>query len=396
MPNPIIPRKDVMNNHHNQEDALKRGVLSSFTVSNLRQTFQYYRDQMPGLPCELYTFMQPTVDDMKRRSKILVSLNSSTVLRFLEECNKTPQTEIDIADIIDKEANGDPKVDIVSFASFFPDLSSNPDEEPARSTREAICFLAKLALELRSHRDHENLNTLELVAGSLIANPRIEDYSKQIRVSVINPDDAISNIIENLIRVLKTMEKDIYPSYPNQNTPLTFALEIEPGPLYAVNNFDSIDKLCKELDEKQKENGCLKNVGLNLDIAHWNIALHQNPRDDDHYSLENMKNKNKHIFRRICHAHISGYHRAAHFGDLPIKLGEAQPPVMNKWDCSSFDRGDSDSFSSWIMLLKERMKMKDGVMGPNFSGYIICELEATGKIEYVKNTIQTLQERGCI
>ena len=278
----------------------------------------------------------------------------------------------------------------MSLASFFPDLSSDPSDDRAIATRKAIKFLAKLALALRNS-GHPELNTIELVAGSLVKEQQVVD--RDIRVRIIDPQKAEENIIENLLQVLTGIR------YRPNDTPLTFALEIAPGPLLAINSFDAIDKFCSSLDRKQNEvlnNRCLKDVGINLDIAHWNIVMHNDvelikarftPNDILNELRRKCTGKYYHIFRRICHSHISGYHQAAHFGDLPIICDVyPTPPIMNKWDAS---------FSGWINLLKERMQdQQDNINQytgqPKYSGYIICELEATANTKNVTDTIETL------
>ena len=388
-----------MTNKQKQENCLKLGVLSSFNVNDLDSTFRFYDDYFKEynkkLPCELYVLMQSAVKELQEKYLDLFKLQEfPTALKFLADCN---QTEVIMADFIQHAINksniktdpvciqgkiNDSNVDIVSFASFFPDLSSDPECDAAKLTRHAVCFMAKLALELRK-RGHQEFKTIELVAGALVKNPVVDknqEGQKIIRVSIIDQDTARTNIIGNLCLIMS----DINKLNKNDNDdPLTFALEIEPGPLYATNDFDSIVRLCSALDDKP----CLRNVGVNLDIAHWNIALHHNQlvRAD---ILQSLRHENKHVFRRICHAHISGYHRAAHFGDLPIyKSSPPNSSLKNKWE---------DSFSEWIKLLNDRMIDQEDdphsyTDRPRCSGYVICELEAISDASSIKDTIETLR-----
>jgi len=314
-------------------------------------------------------------------------LQYPTALDFLANCLGNREALIFIANDFILRLCNIHKVDIVSFASFFPNLSSDPGTVPAKLTRDAICFLAELALKLREPSyGHDKLNTIEVVVGALVNEPKINPDTKEIDVNIINESTARKNIINNLIRVMDEIQK-LYPNpHDSEFTPLTIALEIEPGPLYAINSFDSIGKFCSELDQEQKKHDCLKHVGLNLDIAHWNIILFQSQLDPMEIAAT-LQRDHPHVFRRICHAHFSGYHRSAHFGDLSIKGGEANSssPVKNML-------GD---MSPWIELLWERMKDQQHLElyknYPNYSGYIISELEATSKTDHVTQTINNLQ-----
>jgi hypothetical protein len=106
---------------------------------------------------------------------------------------------------------------------------------------------------------------------------------------------------------------------------------------------------------------------VNIDIAHWNLAGVHPSQVVEHEP----------VFSAIVHAHISGSHRCAHFGDIA-------PLCLNQ---------ESD-FDDWLTVIRRRAQRAGR---PSFSGVIAIELEATKGPDFlraaVKDTYDLLARR---
>ena len=141
---------------------------------------------------------------------------------------------------------------------------------------------------------------------------------------------------------------------------LGLALELEPGPLYALRNWGSLQRLCQVLDSRRDGIGGV--VGLNLDVAHWSLA-----EIDPKKVLDS-----KVVLRRILHAHASDHGRG-HFGDVEVGTIHGR-----------------EHFASWLNVVQQAARIQETDLPPR-SGYVSIELEACKDRDMVKRSATFLR-----
>ena len=140
-------------------------------------------------------------------------------------------------------------------------------------------------------------------------------------------------------------------------------LELEPGPIYALRDWDTIRGLAAVLRNDPR----LRDLaGLNLDIAHWRMAL-----GDEGVSL--IRNDPA-VFNQIVHAHVSGHHPKAHLGDIHLR-------VLNK----------PEHFLPWLNLLSDIADEKRSDGHPPNTGRVSIEYEAAPDRRIVRKSVRQLQ-----
>jgi sugar phosphate isomerase/epimerase len=146
---------------------------------------------------------------------------------------------------------------------------------------------------------------VEVVCGSRFSGifPAIDqecagDEEEVVVAAVMGRKTALSNLMRNC--------KIICDQIAGLPLSVRIALELEPGPIFTMNDENSIGHVLRHLRQGDQ----LKRVGFNLDIAHWRMAGFGKPQ----LALAGMSD-------RIWHAHLSGHHPHAHFGDLaPLSI----------------------------------------------------------------------------
>ncbi len=245
---------------------------------------------------------------------------------------------------------------IVAVATFFPEISrSNEMGYPAR--QQAVNALANsLRLAAILNRDFKHrIAALEAVTGSRIrilektedADPLSEsDKGSQHTIALDRPEVVRERLIGSLADAWSQLDGD-----PLKEFAPPVALELEPGPCFLLQDEHSLTELAGLLDGTPTLNGL---VGFNLDIAHFRIA---------NVSLDAVCGVHS-IRDRILHAHVSGHHRCAHFGDGVIEAD------------------DEGEIRRWLKFLTELWSAADRERRTSkglaqFSGYVSLELEAT-------------------
>jgi nucleoside phosphorylase/sugar phosphate isomerase/epimerase len=151
---------------------------------------------------------------------------------------------------------------------------------------------------------------------------------------------------------------------------ISLAIELEPGPFYAVNSLASLSYLAARVSE----NPLLSNVvGFNLDTAHFALA---GITPSDVVASTS-------VCSRIAHASFSD-HGPGHFGD--VALGEVG---------LGSSAGLTDKlapFKDWIRFLNQRILMvPEGQRPVAFSRHVSVELEAAKTVKDVMATVETLR-----
>jgi hypothetical protein len=256
----------------------------------------------------------------------------------------------------------------VAIATFIPELAAHPESERAELARYAIVTLGWLALSIRKRQtgDHK-LSRIELVGGSRIGRVYQSMPSSGSRIELIAEVQPLAAVHLNIAENLRiAMEGDGNLLEQLKKNGVAFALEEEPGPLFALGDMKALSEFCRYFLDDPRYALIKGVVGLNADLAHWVMS------GDVNDYLESIRH-------RIVHAHISGHHPTSHFGDteLTSELAERYRPLM------SFLR----------QLLKEDecdARRNNGL--PQFSGYISLEYEAAPNLESIKRSLECVEQ----
>jgi hypothetical protein len=291
---------------------------------------------------------------------------------------------------------------IVAFASFLPELARSPSSRQGKLGVAAIRTLIRLAWLLR-RKHHHPTEIIELVSGSRIEGlgaaihrepPRtkaarikvwLADQCDQLRavlpkrlrwenaglpkryfVGLLSEGRAWSRVLDNLHAALE--------GWNREQKQIRLALELEPGPYFLLQDWRSVRRFARMLlDEPQ----IAPWVGFNVDVSHWRLA-----KIKPHYIDPDDVETDKAVHQRVYHAHISGHHRCAHFGDAGL-----------------LDLNSEDDFAPWLERLSKICARSNGPQSAHkFRGYVGMEYEAAKRCHMVQQSFadlaQTVQDLG--
>lgn len=233
-------------------------------------------------------------------------------------------------------------IQVSSFATYFPEISS-PNQDAADDAQKALLMLMRTSRLLRE-LEHP-VKTIEVVAGSRIngvwpAEPiKKERYSQPAFVANrLAESSGIERLLDRLLPIANAA----------QENGVSLALELEPGPLYVLGEWQSIVKLCKMLEKDVRYAPLKPILGLNLDVAHWGILKGITPA-----SVLRCTS----VANRVAHAHLAD-HASGHFGDITL-----------------FDHHAKEYFAEWISAL-ETLAKDITPREPGFSGFVSLEFES--------------------
>jgi sugar phosphate isomerase/epimerase len=373
---------------------LRKSLITSFSVQSIKESVRVWPKNVEF--CDLYAFMEGDSNDLlhswhihaERLSKLmrytvwvwLFNLGRLSPFHIYwsggrPRLNRKPKKSLGIVmpiiharekmawlwqkdDIIHKCAqklNGSlGNIQALAIDSFLPGLSSSQDES-AQKAQLALKFLIKLANELQDL--DQPCRIIEIVAGSLFegtwrgirTGSNIHRKDRIVYVAnIMSREQAINNFISNLKSISEFL-----------NSTVKLAIELEPGPSFVLNTWESLQYLCKKLDDEAN----LSHVGLNLDVAHWTLAK---------ITPEMVRNC-KEVKKRIFHGHISD-HSNGHFSDVGLGLIHKR-----------------QHFKAWLDLLHEvaedQKKLQLG-----FWGGVAIELEACKTMKSVHDSVKILND----
>ena len=245
-----------------------------------------------------------------------------TAIEFLARINRSEVREI--AEHISSSCEG-LRVGVVS--GFLPELAYCPVISRARMGVRALRTMVILVEELK--KLGHPVSTLELAVGSVIRGIRL-DEDEDVYVAISN--QTITShlfLCWNLRWALMRCPSD----------KIKIALELEPGFFFLLRNLKTLQSLADRIAGSR----ALKNrVFFNLDISHWRLA-----------NIKPNEVRGE-LARRILHAHISGHHHCAHFGDIPL-----------------YDLNTNGDYQPWLRLLKTLKEREDAI----YDGGLSFELE---------------------
>lgn len=294
---------------------------------------------------------------------------------------------------------------ISGVATFIPEIS-NFDEPTARRGQLAVAGALRIASALS--RRTGSPQVAELVAGRRICNIRrlpesevdaalqnqnrnfsgttsidsrarivldeseLKPTGRQVRV-LSWPDSEIlqTHLLDSLVRAIDLSGVDLLRDH------VSIALELEPGPLYLLRDWTTLESLCMRMNHHAHP-AIRQATGFNLDIAHWRLAdiSIEQVRADAKVRKDSMlpdTSIHTSILQRVVHAHAAGHHPAGHFADGPLlRAGKL---------------AGENHFRPWIALLKERCRLQSPLP---FSGQVSLEFEAAPSISAVMESLHDL------
>lgn len=331
---------------------VRPSAITSFTSASSpcvkrslsRQDFEPHVESL-----EWYSFMQT---EMQRgRLKKHAQLNGIPDVSILEYMARYQRLGGSVVEtVLDKLARDVDEArvrrPVIALATFIPTLSLPHNAQGAALGRDALIFVARFADRLARRQGFQHSGRkmiVELVAGSRVAGLSATS-NREFKASFLSQADSATHFLGNLESIVRA----------TRDLPVTWAVELEPGPLFTIRDWRSVCDLCHRLDQSDVLSPA---VGVNLDISHWRMAVAHSHEGAVERISPRLVRESPTVFRRIVHAHISGHHDRAHFGDIPLD-------VLNT----------TDEFRPWISLLRERAACTD--VRPAFSGYVSLEFEA--------------------
>ena len=339
---------------------LKLSLISSFCAGGERMAEQAWLQIQQRPPMERYIWMQADVDQL---------LNG-----LLGDNHGVQVTAVDALAAINPESElmgiiGEKyrmlKSRAIALATFIPEIAEAPSSDRGKRAQRAIRFLGELAMKLnavqQSLSGSDRITRIELVAGSRIGRVYqslpLQGGAFEFIAEVLPIEEVHRNIVQNLNAVLE----DLKFRKRLEDQDIAFVFEQEPGPLFALGFPGAMSSFCDRL-EKTPYREWKKLVGINLDLAHWQMSK---------ITAGDIKSS---LRMRIAHAHISGHHPKAHFGDCQL------------------DQSHEPRYRELVSVLKsyctpqEHQFRKDHGY-PTFSGYVSVEFEAAPSVTSVETTL---------
>ena len=340
--------------------SLRPSVITSFQtrwIEVAARKLAAAKTSCSDLAMETYVFMQ---------SERRLLGDASNAVQYMSNNSESDEAVGMAADRLNDTSNKW-RLPIVAFASFVPSIAFPANSRQAGRARRALVYLARVAETLANQSMRQQRPVVEIVSGSRTTGvwpaskfegscvEATDGWTGELLGSYMqSSEDALGHLMQNLTLVVKQLQ-GVYNINP------LFALELEPGPLYVIREWDTLCRAAVLIEESPLLS---PHVGFNLDVGHWRMAG---------VSTKDVR-ENDAVFRRIAHAHISGHDQRAHFGDLM--------PFWRDYE--------KEKYLPWLDLLCDRSVEDKGEFG--FSGYISLEMEAAKCYEHVEEGLCQLRE----
>ncbi|MFO1491747.1 MAG: TIM barrel protein [Kiritimatiellia bacterium] len=286
---------------------IKVNLMTSFVISGgYKRAAEHLNNNIPeNVGVELYGFF---MDDFRRMAKIRGDLINDALLNFttaeiMASLHDRPEAVEWLANDIVQTFNG-VNIQIFSIATYIPDLLKVNDKKRQEFGKNALKFIMIVTAKINEiylAQNKPGLSVIELVAGNLTEDFHALNYSHddaQATIRLWEPQQAFDILLSALNDVMQI-------KFAGESN-LRLAIELEPGPFFALKNQAALSLLVKSIKEYEDHELLPKNrVGLNLDIAHWSLA---GLGPDDIPGS---------VGKRILHAHISD-HGIGHLGDAGV------------------------------------------------------------------------------
>lgn len=257
--------------------------------------------------------------------------------------------------------------EVVSTTSFVPEISNMRGKSEGSyentSWGKALTAIFQIASFFQSHRPQA---VVQMVAGSVLDQFRLTVKGDEQRFSVSTRErtSLIGLVLDRLSACLNAAkDKGV-----NTNR-LRVALELEPGPLYLLQNKDCLEEFSKAIDDHECPlvNRC---VGFNLDIAHWWLCR----------TLRTEKDVSKDIRNKIFGGHIAGHSPRGHFGDYGLTN------LAKRAKRDHLAEEQLNAYQMWLRFLSDETKT------PKAAGHVSLEFEAAKPHEDISSSLKLLKE----
>lgn len=322
-----------------------------------------------AIPIELYVSMEPDLFRIARSSNLLGRkrpLMTEDVLGGLSAIHLGKLTK----EIVKKVGLHCGERPIIALATYIPEISKR-NQATAGKSESALAGVIHLARLLRESSPLHKVFVVEAVAGSRfstgVASNRSGGSNDDAKLNLNIELDEDHVVQDRVIERLENVVNEVTGvASKNEGWP-TIALELEPGPFFVLRDFETLCQLAERIDRNKL---LYDKVGFNMDISHWRIAGIGIQEIREHVAVAD----------RIVHAHISGHHPHAHFGD--------SIPTERDWL----------AFEPWIELTMDLMspimqKRRIERALPQFSGFVSVELEASQHADHLIHVVNELNGR---
>ncbi len=259
-------------------------------------------------------------------------------------------------------------VDVVATTSFVPEISNRSENSEGDYSEtvwgRAIAAIFQIASALQSHREQ---TVVQMVAGSVLDQFRVMSMNGDTRFSVSSRKrtSLISLVLDRLSACLIAAN-----SRGGVNTDrIRIALELEPGPLYLLQNKESLEEFSMAIDSHDCPlvRQC---VGFNLDIAHWWLCR----------TLKTDIDVADHVRRKIYGGHIAGHSPRGHFGDFALTK------LVTRATSDPVAQQQLEDYQMWLHFLADDSKT------PNAAGHVSLEFEAAKHCEDIPSSLKVLKQ----
>ncbi|MFW6154649.1 MAG: sugar phosphate isomerase/epimerase family protein [Planctomycetota bacterium] len=257
-------------------------------------------------------------------------------------------------------------VRILGLTTFFPEVVAAGAK--GRHVTRALRFLTDVCERLQ--RLNHPAHTIEIVSGGLIHgvwpakwHSHRHSGGEESLVGIDRKQElyaATSIGTEQALRSLLGRIRPIRQRALDAN--VQFAVELEPGPLCVLRDWDSLKLFCELLEDSGDYSDLSPLVGLNLDCAHYAMAQITSEKVFTEPAVRD----------RIVHVHLADHGRG-HFGD--VALGRIHP---------------EEHFANWLRLVPALVCERSQSM-PKFLGGLSIEMEACRDMEDIGDSLAKLE-----
>lgn len=373
----------------NRPDPIGRSVITSCSTRSLSDFVCEIRAVSGVSLFDLFVLRDTDIEEMpellpERESDELPDTRTSTQIladpQNFEPIGRWIQGQFRLCNDEQQRGGAEP-ARVAAFATYFPEITARShldhqveggadrSDVPFRVAEKAIANTVRLALQIKAAGLMEHA-VVEIVCGSILDRclcssceaKRGEPHEDRRRDIVIRSDrdTKIRLLCDRLLEVVGQVRESAEGSDPDW----ALALELEPGPNYVLNDKATIGKLIALLRDDPKYEALRRHVGINVDIAHLNIA--------------GVEARDLVEFRDwILHAHLCN-HPGMHTRDQ----------VVGVW--IPVERYCGEDYP-YLRLLAEIDESSPDRQGRPFTRTVALELEGCSRINWVHRSLVAMK-----
>jgi len=356
---------------------LRPGLITSFDLKGfchptspvMDAVYEFGGCSANKLGPELYLFMQRDVEYLIQSLSISIQPSEQHAVGLLKAAGRSTTVAKRIAAYLDELLLSHDLL-TVSIATFIPEVSSLNSNE---WTSAALAIAGAIRIAANIKQKCVKKLPVEMVCGSRIASllemstadceslkAAFRDVGGMARLELEETLPVNTTLVAELAsqeELQKSLTDVLRLAIRLSRESPILALELEPGPIFTLDGFDSLTRLCHTLNQDTLLSPI---VGFNLDIAHWALAGIV-PEDVRRQHLDHLDQNTEglSILQRVVHSHIAGYHPCGHIDDTFLLADNSPNQVAD--------------YSKWIELLRDRIQMQSLLQ---FTQHTSLEFEA--------------------